>query len=303
VSSSNKRVGPVPVGLTPVVKALLTGMAIHPLKGNAEDYRVYRARIQKALDSLGESPTLEDAYPQAEEAVHALRDHGLRTAKRLHLQDAELRAIIKLLMDTLEELRIATPERTRELMEVAGRLGSAVEPEEIRVVKGSLTDCLAAIRKEAERELSHAGDDQSMDGITELASRPAAEAALVQACAAETPTCAVIMLVDRLALYNRRYGRDTGDKVLRYFVDFVRQSFNARDSLYRWTGPAILLLREGNLEKVQAEVRRIMEPRLQFDIDTSSRTILLAIDACWSVLPMMVDPRLLINKIDAFVTF
>jgi len=62
------------------------------------------------------------------------------------------------------------------------------------------------------------------------------------------------------------------------------------------------LLREGTFDKVQAEVRRIMEPRLQYDFETSSRTILLAIDACWSVLPMMVDPRLLINKIDAFVT-
>ena len=50
--------------------------------------------------------------------------------------------------------------------------------------------------------------------------------------------------------------------------------------IYRWTGPAILLLREGTVEKVQADVRRIMEP-----------------------LPMMVDPRLLINKIDAFVAF
>jgi GGDEF domain-containing protein len=293
---------PPPAGLLPVVKALLTGMAIHPLKGHAEDYRIYRARIQKSLDTLGDSPTLEEAYLQAEEAVHALRDHGLRTAKRLHLQDAELRAIVKLLMGTLEDLRIATPERTRQLMEVATQLDSAVEAEELRVAKASLADCLGAIRREAERELSHTGSEHPKDGITDLAGRPAAEAALVQACSAETPTCAVIMLVDRLPLYNRRYGREAGDKVLRYFVDFARRAFGAPDSIYRWTGPAILLLREGTLDKVQAEVRRILEPRLQYDFEVSSRTILLAIDACWSVLPMMVDARLLINKIDAFVT-
>ena len=286
-----------------MVKALLTGMAIHPLKGHADDYRVYRARIQKAIDSLPEHPTLEEAFPQAEEAVHALRDHGLRTAKRLHLQEAEWRAIVKLLMETLEELRIATPERTRELMEVGNQLGPASEVEELRVVKASLADCLTVIRKEAERDFSQAGGDQATDAITDLAGRPAAEAALVEACAAETPMCAVIMLVDRLSLYNRRYGREAGDRVLRYFVDFVRRSFSAHGSLYRWTGPAVLLLREGTLDKVQAEVRRIMEPRLQYDFETSSRTILLAIDACWSALPMMVDPRLLINKIDAFVAF
>jgi len=303
VGSINKRVIPTPAGLVPVVKALLTGMAIHPLKGHADDYRVYRARIQKAIDALPEHPTLEEAYPQAEEAVHALRDHGLRTAKRLHMQEAELRGIVKLLMETLEELRIASPGRTQELMEVGNRLGLATETEELRVVKANLADCLAVIRKEAERDLSHTNADDPTDTITDLAGRPAAEAALVEACAAETPRCAVIMLVDRLSLYNRRYGRDAGDKVLRYFVDFVRRSFGAEGSLYRWTGPAVLLLREGTLEKVQGEVRRIMEPRLQYDFETSSRTILLAIDACWSALPMMVDPRLLINKIDAFVTF
>ena len=231
-----------------------------------------------------------------------MRDHGLRTTKRLHLQETELRSIIKLVVDTLEELRIATPERTRQLMEIVNQLGAAAEPEEIRVVKASLADCLGVIRKEAERELSHAGNDASKDEITELACRPAAEAALVEACSAKTSLCAVIMLVDRLPLYNRRYGREAGDKVLRYFVDFVRRSFDVGDSLYRWTGPAVLLMREGTLDKVQAEVRRIMEPRLQYDFNTSSRTILLAIDACWSVFPMMVDPRLLINKIDAFVT-
>jgi GGDEF domain-containing protein len=286
-----------------VVKALLTGMAIHPLKGHAEEYRVYRARIQKVIDSLPESPTLEEAYPQAEEAVHALRDHGLRTAKRLQLQETELRDIVNLLIETLQELRIATVERTRELTGIAGQLGSAVEPDEIRVVKASLADCLAAIRKETERDLSQTVSDQSTDIITGLAGRPAAEAALVQACSARAPMCAVIILVDRLTLYNTRYGHGAGDKVLRYFVDFVRRSFKAEASLYRWTGPAILLLREGALEKVHAEVHRIMEPRLQYDLETSSRTSLLSIDACWLALPMMVDPRLLINKIDAFVAF
>jgi GGDEF domain-containing protein len=302
VSSNNKRMVAAPAGLLPVVKALLTGMAIHPLKGHAEDYKVYRARIQKVMDSLGDSVTLEEAYPQAEEAVHALRDHGLRTAKRLYKQDTELRAIVKLLMETLEDLRIASPERTKQLMEVANQLGGAAEAEELRVVKASLADCLATIRKEAERELSLTGPPGT-DGITDLPGRPAAEAALVEACSGETPLCAVIMMVDRIALYNRRYGREAGDKVLRYFVDFVRRAFGAQDLLYRWTGPAILLLREGTLDKVQAEGRRILEPRLQYDFEVSSRTILLTVDACWSVLPMMVDPRLLINKIDAFLTY
>ena len=113
--------------------------------------------------------------------------------------------------------------------------------------------------------------------------------------------CVVIMMVDRLSLYHRRYGHDAGDRILRFFVDFLRHAFQD-GSMFRWTGPSVLLLREGPPDKVQREVRRILEPRIEFDFETPSRTILLAIDACWCVLPMMVDPRLLINKIDAFVT-
>ena len=297
---SEKRTVPSTPDLLPVVKALLTGMAIHPLKGNAEDYQTYRARVQKAMDSLRALSTAEEVSRQAQEAVHALRDFGLRTAKRLHAQDGELRAIVHLLLETIKDIRIATPERTGQLMEIGDQLGSAVEPEEIRLAKSQLAECLAVIRKEAERELSHTGDQADRDRKIDLAARPAAEAALAQACAGETPMCAVVMLISRVPLYARRYGPDAGDRVLKFFVDFARNAFQ-QGSFYRWTGPSILMLCEGTVDKVQAEVRRVLEPRLEYDFETPSRTILLAIDASWAVLPMMVDPRLLINKIDAFV--
>jgi GGDEF domain-containing protein len=168
--------------------------------------------------------------------------------------------------------------------------------------KSSLSDCLVQVRQEAERQLTGLGPDAARDPLTGLKSRPAAEAALVAACASKSAVSAAVVTVDRVPLYNRRYGRDVGDKVLHFFAEYVKRCFAPESALYRWTGPVILILIPGPLEKGQAQVRAGLENRLQYECEAGSRTILLAVDASWSVFPMMVDPRLLINKIDAFVS-
>jgi hypothetical protein len=38
-------------------------------------------------------------------------------------------------------------------------------------------------------------------------------------------------------------------------------------------------------------------------VELSARTILLPIAARWEVVPMMADPRLVVNKIDSIVAF
>jgi diguanylate cyclase (GGDEF)-like protein len=167
--------------------------------------------------------------------------------------------------------------------------------------KLGLSDCLAQIRKEAEREWTTAQVSEDRDSITHLMNRPQAEAALVEACASQMEQCAVILLVDRMQLYNQRYGWEVGDKVLRFFADFVKGAFKVADKAYRWTGPSVLLL-PGAVGKVNDEVRRVMEPRLQFEVEISWRTVLLPIGTKWTVLPLTVDPRLLVNRIDAFVS-
>jgi hypothetical protein len=48
-------------------------------------------------------------------------------------------------------------------------------------------------------------------------------------------------------------------------------------------------------------MRRVFDPRLQFEVDSGSRSILLAIGASFLVVPMMVDSLLVVNKIDSFI--
>jgi GGDEF domain-containing protein len=288
--------------LLPVMKVLLEGISAHSLKANPEEHAQFREKLRKVLHSMEVDQPLSESMLQAKEAIQAVREYSDRTSRWLHARQAEQGAILRLILETLEDLRIARPDKMEQLMELCGKLAAETAPEQLRLGKLALADCLAEVRQEAVRQWTGVEREADVDTITQLPGRPAAESALAEACAGETEQCAVVLVVERMTLYNRRYGRDVGDRVLRFFAQFARRSFAAGGQLYRWTGPSLLLLRPGTVEKAKAEVRRILESKLEYDLDLHSRTVLLALETKWTMLPMMVDPRLLMNKIDAFVS-
>jgi PleD family two-component response regulator len=136
-----------------------------------------------------------------------------------------------------------------------------------------------------------------------LESREAAEGALVAASAQEVPASAIVVVIDRIAVYNVRFGRAVGDKVLQFFTDYLLRSLPFEERPFRWSGPALLMVRPGTVEHVVSKVRRVLEQRVEYEVETDARTILLPIVARWDVLPMMTDARLVVNKIDSFVAF
>ena len=287
--------------LLPAVQTLVHGIAVHAVKGEVEEDHQFRGRMHKISEAVSEQPSWMDVMAAADSAVTSLRDHNDKVGKYHRAQVVELRSVIQMFVSTLADLTIAGPKLMRDLQEIEKQLITAAGPEGIRECKASLSKCLAEIREEAERHKQADGGRSSQDPVTGLEGRPAAEAALVAACASDSPVCAVAVSIDRLSLYNRRYGRDVGDKVLHFFVEFVKRAFEGELTMYRWTGPAIMLMRRGSPDAIQAEMRRVFDPRLQFEVDSGSRSILLAIGASFLVVPMMVDPRLVVNKIDSFV--
>ena len=256
--------------------------------------------MHKISEAVSEQPSWMDTMATADSAVTALRDHNDKVNKYHRAHIVELRAVIQTFVNTMEDLTIAGPKLMQELREIEKLLAAAADPEVLRGHKVSLTKCLTEIREEAERHRQADGGRASLDPVTGLEGRSAAEAALVAACASDSPCCAVVVSIDRLALYNRRYGRDVGDKVLHFFVEFVKRAFEGV-TVFRWTGPAVVLMRQGSPDGIQAEMRRVFDPRLQFEVDSGSRSILLAIGASFLVVPMMVDSLLVVNKIDSFI--
>jgi GGDEF domain-containing protein len=237
---------------------------------------------------------------KANTAVRVLRECSVRTARYHHGRFSEQRSIIGALLDLLQDLTVAGPDTMRKLREVRSQIESATDMELLQKAKLELSKCLEQVKEEAGKQIGLVGDESARDSATKLPGRPHAEVALAAACAEPKPNCVAIILIDRLALYNRRYGREVGDGVLRHYATLLQTTFDPRD-LFRWTGPALVMLRPGTAEKVQAELRRSLDARAKFEIEIGERAILLPLDASWQVIPALPDPRLVINKIEAFV--
>ena len=288
--------------LLPAFTILLQGLAEHSTKGDAEQYRQFRAKMLKVMDLDSIHDYGSELTMKAEIAVNLFQHHCVRTREYFQFQTSGLLAAIDLLVNALAELAVGQPEHTNRLREIAQQLQGGGDGAVIRERNLELVKCIDEIRQAAERGFHTNSESEARDPVTDLEGRAAAEAALVKACSSSTPSCAVVLHMDRLQLYNRRYGRNVGDKALRFFADSVKKHFSCEGSLYRWTGPVLLMLRPGPADKTEPEVRRALEPRMQFDCETASRHLLLSIDAIWWTLPMMVDPRLLVNKIDSLVS-
>jgi hypothetical protein len=63
------------------------------------------------------------------------------------------------------------------------------------------------------------------------------------------------------------------------------------------------MLRPGTAEQATSIVRRVLEQPVEYEVELAERTILLPIAARWEVVPLMSDPRLVVNKIDSIVAF
>ena len=292
--------------LLPTVRLLMEGISRHSVKGDVEEFRKFRSQIQHILQSLDEDRSPHEAYDSADQAVGLLKDYGHRTSKRLGQQSVELHAVIKMLVDTFRDLAIAGPAGMRQLLELGGALAATSDGERLAQCRLKLSECLSGIRQEAERFRKDADGrtifgDARKDRLTGLESREVAEVALSKACAAETPGCAIIIIIDRISVYNVRFGRAVGDKVLQFFADYLVQSLPFEGPPFRWSGPAVLMLRPGTAEQAAPIIRRVLEQRIEYEVELAARTILLPIAARWEVVPLMADPRLVVNKIDSIV--
>ena len=129
----------------------------------------------------------------------------------------------------------------------------------------------------------------ALDVITGLPLRAAAEAALADAGRKGTRAYACIIVLDRLATLNQRFGRDVGDEIMIKFVGAVKQSLGPEDRIFRWGGTAFLALlpRSDSIENVRKDVVRTVTMRLEHMIQTESRSIMLPIAARWTLFPMM----------------
>jgi len=304
-----------------VIQLLLQGIGLHAVEGDLEAYSRFRQNIDQILKTVDEAMSVADLLPQAASALKLLEDHNRRTTIYLKLKGVELQAMVRMLTTTIGSISAAGDENVGRLRDIELQVESASQIENVRLVKAKLGECLDQIRREAERQRAETGRTverltqglesaqpskpltAGTDPVTGLPNRTEAEDALAKACREEAPAYAVAVQIDRIQIFNARFGYEAGDEILRYFAKFLRQQWPGKDLLFRWTDTTLLalLFRTNRLERVRDEVGRVMEHKYEHTVQTASRTVLLPISLRWAVFPMMAPPLLLIRNIDSLI--
>lgn len=298
--------------LVRVIRLLLQGMQDHAIEGDADDLGGFRMNVQRLIGALEGGLSESELLVQAGSALQTLEDYNRRTTRYLKRPVGEWQAVATMLISAIagmsENERIAG-----RLREISAGVRSANGCDEAHKIRLQLSECLTELQLDARRQKSEearnlmpAPPDATLEDAAEkaagLSTRAEAEAALASAWQSDPPCYVAAMALDRLQIFNMRFGHSVGDEVVCFYAAFLRARLREGDRLFRWSKGALLVLlaRPNRLEIVRDEIARLMEVRCEHTVQTASRTILLPIAARWTVFPSMAAPRLLIHKIDTF---
>ena len=297
-----------------IVRLLLQGIEQHAIEGDPEDVHGFRTGIQRLTDSLEGDLAVSELLVQAGSLLPMLQDYNRRTTRFLKRAAGEWQAAVIMLISALAAMQPAEGPRVSQLREIAGRVRGASGPEEAHKIRLQLSECLTSLQLDNRRNRdpdppvplpSPAGpqpQEAASEPVAGLPTRSQAEEALAGAWQTDPPSYVAVMTIDRLRIFNMRFGHSVGDEVMRYYGEFLRERLRPEDRMFRWSDAALLVLlpRPNRLEIVRDEIARVTDARCEHTVQTASRTILLPIAARWTVFPSMAAPRLLIHKIDAF---
>jgi GGDEF domain-containing protein len=272
---------------------------------------------------LGAEPECDD-YDAGEPEANDM----IRVAVAIHRERGDL---IRMLIDTIRMLSSPSTETLQRLEAVENDLTGAVELDDLRNVRSKLAACLEEIRS-LQRQMPAQGPAEplssapqyapgsfsdrrghppaeepltyGLDSVTGLPERHAAEAALELALRSRLAISPAVIVIDSLPAINMRFGRETGDALLRAFGALAVKALSPEDELFRWTGPAfVAVLRRPLKDQNGASgFARFMEQKFEHTVTTSSRDIHLSPAKRWTVLTTKSKPAELFHEIDRFVS-
>ncbi len=279
-------------------------------------------RRSVSADDLGSA----DLLISTGSALKALQDYNRRTGDLLQAQTVEVQKITGMLTQAIVGLAVEGSTSVSRLQALERQLEGAAGLEDVRSLKHKLSECLTGIREEklrqkttsdmtvsklseglrAARPDAPALNADSRDGTTGLGTRPAAENAIAAAADSGKSFYAAFFVIDHLHGLNSRFGRSVGDQTISMFSQHLARHFRAEDQVFRWSGPAFLALasREGSAEMVRREFAPIASARLEMNVESKGRAVLLPINFSWSLIsiPICGKAGAVVDQLDAFLT-
>jgi GGDEF domain-containing protein len=300
---------------------LLEGIALHAVEADRVDYDAFQTEMGNLSGRLaGETPT-PDILLVVGLGLKALENYNRRAASFLRFQASELQSMVSMLTQTVSLIANGQERSVQRLQEIEKQIEKASVAEDIRTLKVRLADCLVSLRENVavQREESTNLVDGLMKGIqavkehpivkppadptTSLPTRADAERALAAAIQTGGNFFVGVFALERIQSVNARFGYSVGNRMLATFKKCLDEAFPQGDALFRWSGPAFVLLleRDAPIEFVRAELGRICDRKIELEVTIGTRSALLPVSASFTIMPMLPSVKLLAHKIDAFI--
>jgi GGDEF domain-containing protein len=252
-----------------------------------------------------------------------MEDYNQRTSKLVHRQSTELQHMVSMLTQTVITIGSSSETSVNRLQEIEKSIERTQAVEDIKILKLRLSECLEAVREEAQRQKE---DGQSalsslkqelessrerwgsfkialeMDAATGLPGKAEADKAIRGAMASPTHKFLLVAVCSRVQAVNARFGYAVGDRVLAAFAEHFRKGLSVRDQVYRWQGPALVALveRAERIDHVRSEIRQFADAKLEKTTEVGQRTVLIPISATWSVFPLAPPLDAFLKHVEAF---
>jgi len=300
----------------------------------------FRNEIKGLHEALTPQLPIENMLIVTGSATQALETYNKRVMRIIGSQGDNLQAILKLLQDHLGTMTSASSNSIENLGKVARELEGFQGFQDLQPLKLHLTQCLAGLREEIEREKSASKElierlqvdiegfrdsdrarlQGNQAGLQSGPFRPDTDparalsdrgperqeeclAAIQAAIDKGTRHYAAVMVVNRVQPINARFGKAAGDLMLSRFREMMEIRIVAPDQLFRWTGAAMvaLLERPQPLPVIRLLVKRLVDIRTDETFQFGERSVMVPISAAWSVFPLEATPPANQKHIHAFI--
>jgi GGDEF domain-containing protein len=306
-----------------IIGLFLQGISLHAVEGDKEDHDRFREDIDKCLSVLSPETPTSELLVVVGGALRAMEDYNQRTSKFVRRQNTELHHMVSMLTQTIITIGSSSEHSIHSLQNIEKSIESTQAVEDIQILKLRLSECLEAVRDEAERQQKDGRDAleslkkelessqellgsntirPDLDAATGLPGKAEAERAIRTAIESPQGKFLMIAVCSRVQAVNARFGYAVGDRILGAFAEHFKKGLSARDQLFRWQGPALaaLLERAERLEHVRAEIRQFADIRFDKTVEVGQRTVLIPISATWSIFPLAPPLDAFLKQLEAF---
>lgn len=268
-------------------------------------------QAQDLFRRLEEAVSAIDLAIIASEGLEAVEQYRRQSTEYFSEQGAQLQSMLAMLTTTLADITGQSETSVARLLEIERRIEQASRLEDIRELRGSLEQCLSAVREAVIQQRSESGYavERLRDHIRSVPqSRPEAPSVEKDNGCQGEPELAeyvAVLRLQRAEYILERFGVGARDQMLAQIAEGLKAACVSGDRMMRWKGASFVMFLKSTegLLTVRRRIAAIVAKIGQRYVEIGKHSALLAVGMDWAAYPQSKYPSLdaVFVEVDAFL--